>query len=91
MAGFRGTRNEAGRPKGALGKTTKETKELLQKIISKEIDNLGELLEQLDPLERVNAIAKFLPFIVAKQNQVSLLEQEPPRKIFIKVNRREID
>ncbi|WP_188050339.1 hypothetical protein [Flavobacterium sp. GP15] len=77
-----------GRTKGSLNKTTAETKELLQKIVSKEIDNLGELLEQLDPLERVNAIAKFLPFIVAKQSEVSLLEQEPPRKIIIKIPRR---
>jgi hypothetical protein len=80
-----------GRRLGSLNKTTAETKELLQKIVSKEIENLSDLLEQLEPLERVNAIAKFLPYIVPKQSEVSLLEQEQPRKIIIKVNRLEID
>lgn len=36
----------------------------------KEIDNLGELLEKLQPLERVNAIAKLLPYILPKQSEV---------------------
>jgi hypothetical protein len=76
-----------GRRLGSLNKTTAETKELLQKIVSKEIENLSDLLEQLEPLERVNAIAKFLPYIVPKQSEVSLLEQEQPRRILIKVNR----
>jgi hypothetical protein len=80
-----------GRTKGVPNKTTAETKELLQKIVSKEIENLSDLLEQLEPLERVNAIAKLLPYIVPKQSEVSLLEQEQPRKIIIKVNRLEID
>lgn len=78
-----------GRTKGSLNKTTAETKELLQKIVSKEIDNLGELLEKLEPLERVNAIAKLLPYIVPKQSEVSLIDQEPPRKIIIKMPKRE--
>jgi hypothetical protein len=85
MTGFKGTINRNGRPKGAVNKTTSETKELLQKIVSKEIENLSDLLEQLEPLERVNAIAKLLPYIVPKQSEVSLLEQEPPRKIIIKI------
>jgi hypothetical protein len=88
MNGFKGTINRNGRPKGAVNKTTSETKELLQKIVSKEIENLSDLLEQLEPLERVNAIAKLLPYIVPKQSEVSLLEQEPPRKIIIKIPRR---
>jgi hypothetical protein len=69
MSGFRGTRNVNGRPKGAVGKTTAETKELLQTILGKEINKLGLLLGKLEPLERVNAIAKLLPFIVPKQIQ----------------------
>jgi hypothetical protein len=78
-----------GRVAGTPNRTTKETKELLQKIVTKEIDNLGELLEKLEPLERVNSIAKLLPYIVPKQSEVSLNEYEAPRKLVIKVNRRE--
>lgn len=65
-----------GRTKGTPNRTTKETKEMLQKIVSKEIDNLGEMLEKLEPLERVNAIAKLLPYIVPKQSEVAITEPE---------------
>ncbi len=78
-----------GRAKGTPNRSTKETKELLQKIVNKEIDNLGEMLEQLEPLERVNAIAKLLPYIVPKQSELSLTEVEPPKKLIIKINRSE--
>ena len=80
-----------GRTKGTPNRTTAETKELLQKIVNKEIDNLGELLEKLEPLERVNAIAKLLPYIVPKTSEISLKENELPRKILIKIPRREIE
>lgn len=59
-----------GRVKGTPNRTTSETKDLLQTIVMKEIDNLGEMLEKLEPLERVNAIAKLLPYILPKQSEV---------------------
>jgi hypothetical protein len=59
-----------GRSKGTPNRTTAETKELLQKIVNKEIDSLSLLLEQLEPNERVNALSKLLPYIVPKQNEV---------------------
>ena len=59
-----------GRTKGTPNRTTAETKELLQKIVNKEIDNLSLLLEQLEPNERVNALSKLLPYIVPKQSEV---------------------
>ncbi|WKL47632.1 hypothetical protein Q1W71_22085 [Flavobacterium pectinovorum] len=77
-----------GRVAGTPNRTTKETKELLQKIVNNEIDNLGEMLGKLEPLERVNAIAKLLPYIVPKQSEVSVNEPETPKKLIIKVNRR---
>lgn len=89
MAGFRGTRNENGRPKGAVNKSTKETKEILQKIVSNQLDKIDDLLEKLEPKEKIDAIIKLLPYVVPKQSEVSLIENEPPKKIIIKVNRRE--
>ena len=59
-----------GRTKGTPNRTTAETKELLQTIVSKELDKLGAMLEQLEPNERINAIAKLLPYILPKQNEV---------------------
>ncbi len=59
-----------GRTKGTPNRTTAETKEVLQMIVSKELDKLGALLEQLEPNDRINAIAKLLPYIVPKQSEV---------------------
>lgn len=59
-----------GRAKGTPNRTTTETKALLQSIISEEIDNLAEMLDKLEPLERVNAVAKLLPYILPKQSEV---------------------
>ena len=78
-----------GRTKGTPNRNTTETKELLQKIVSNELDNITDLLEKLEPKERIDAVIKLLPYIVPKQSEVSITEPEPPRKILIKVNRRE--
>jgi hypothetical protein len=72
MAGFKGTRNVNGRPKGAVNKTTSETKELIQKIVSNELEGIADLLEQLPAKERVDAVIRLLPYIVPKQNEISI-------------------
>lgn len=65
-----------GRTAGAVNKTTAETKAILQKIVSNELDNLNEMLEQLEPKERLDAIIKLLPYIVPKQQIIALTENE---------------
>ncbi len=59
-----------GRIAGTPNRTTSETKELLQKIVGKELEKLGKIIEQLEPNDRVNAISKLLPYILPKQNEV---------------------
>ena len=61
-----------GRTKGTPNRTTAETKQLLQSIVSKELDKLGAMLEQLEPNDRINAIAKLLPYILPKQNEIAV-------------------
>ena len=65
-----------GRAKGTPNRTTAETKELLQAIISKELDKLGGMLEQLEPNERINAISKLLPYILPKQTEIAIETRE---------------
>mgnify|MGYP007068585126 CR=1 FL=1 len=67
----------SGRVKGTPNKTTAEARELLQKIVGKELDKLGALLSGLEPLERVNALAKLLPYILPKKQEVTLEQKEP--------------
>jgi 23S rRNA C2498 (ribose-2'-O)-methylase RlmM len=78
-----------GRTKGTVNRTTKETKEILQKIISNDLDNISDLLNKLEPKQRIDAVIKLLPYIVPKQTEVSVTEPELPRKILIKINRKE--
>jgi hypothetical protein len=89
MTGFKGIRNVNGRPKGAVNKTTAETKELIQKIVSNELDSITDLLEKLEPKERIDAVIKLLPYIVPKQSEVSITDPEPPKKLIIKIKRNE--
>ena len=72
MTGFKGTRNVNGRPKGAVNKTTAETKELLQKIVSNELETIAQRLELLDNKDRIDAIIRLLPYIVPKQSEISV-------------------
>ncbi len=64
--------NPKGRPKGTPNKTTKEIKEAIKTIIDAEFEQLDVYLEQLTPKERLDFIAKLLPYVVPKQSEVSL-------------------
>ena len=72
MKKFNGIPNLNGRPKGSLNKSTAETKELLQKIVSNELEGIAERLEKLDNKERIDAVIKLLPYIVPRQTEVSI-------------------
>lgn len=61
-----------GRVVGTPNRTTAETKDILQKIVGKELDKLGKILEQLEPIEKVNAICKLLPYLIPKQSENTL-------------------
>ena len=61
-----------GRTAGAVNKTTAETKEILKKIVSVEIDNINGLLDKLEPKERLDVIIKLLPYILPKQNEIAI-------------------
>lgn len=62
----------SGRKAGTPNKTTAEARELLQKVVGKELDKLGTLLAGLEPIDRVNALAKLLPYILPKQSEITV-------------------
>ena len=70
--GFRGIRNNEGRPKGAVNKTTAQTKKIIEKLVSSELKNIDSLLEQLEPKERVNALIKLLAFVIPKNSHIEI-------------------
>ena len=70
--GFRGIRNNEGRPKGAVNRTTAQTKKIIEKLVASELKNIDSLLEQLDPKERVNALIKLLAFVIPKNSHIEI-------------------
>lgn len=78
-----------GRTVGAVNKTTKETRELIQSIVSKQFEDIDDLLDKLEPKERIDAIIKLLPYVVPKQSELAITEPEQPKKLIIKINRDE--
>lgn len=72
MTGFRGVRNANGRPKGAVNRTTAQTKKLIEKLVASELKNIDSLLEQLEPKERVDAIIKLLAYVIPKNTHIEI-------------------
>lgn len=62
--------NPKGRPKGALNRNTAELKEALKTILDAELEKVQEYLELLEPKERLDFVAKLLPYVVPKQSEV---------------------
>lgn len=75
--------NPKGRPKGTPNKTTKEIKEAIKTIINAEFEQLDVYLEQLTPKERLDFLAKLLPYVVPKQSEVSLESEKTVTISFI--------
>lgn len=78
-----------GRKIGTPNKTTAETRNFIQNVVNNELTFIEDLMLELTPKERVDTLIKLLPFIVPKTSEVSILEPEVPRKILIKIPRRE--
>lgn len=69
-----------GRVAGTPNRTTAETKELIQKLVGKELETITELLDKLDPKERIDVIIKLMNFVVPKQSYIELeteIKQKP--------------
>ncbi len=59
-----------GRQLGTPNRTSSETKEALQAILSKEIEHIPTLLNELSPKDKLDALIKLMPYIIPKQTEV---------------------
>ena len=60
-----------GRAKGTPNKTTSSIREWLTKLVNKNKRQIQQDLDALDPKSRLEALAKFLPYIAPKQQAVA--------------------
>lgn len=64
MAGFKGTRNEKGRPKGTPNKETAQVRESFKLLVENNIDTLQTDLDSLKPIERIKVIIDLAKFVM---------------------------
>ena len=62
--GFKGTRNENGRPKGATNKDTAEIRNSFQYLIENNLEQLENDLKELKPFERIKVILELSKFVL---------------------------
>jgi len=73
--------NPKGRPPGAPNKTTAAIRENLEIALKGEIEKIPELLSKLEPKDRLEAIARLLPYISPKLQAAYLQEDTGPTVI----------
>ena len=66
-----------GRKKGTPNRLTKELRTILKNVLYNELDNIEELLESLEPKERLELVIKILPFIIPKEDKIGHTYNEP--------------
>ncbi len=55
----------------------KSLRESLKELMQREIDNLPDLLDQMEPKERINAICRLMPFVFPKLEAINATDGEP--------------
>jgi 23S rRNA C2498 (ribose-2'-O)-methylase RlmM len=65
-----------GRTKGTKNLKTSETKEIIQSIVRNQMEDVEELLNKLEPNDRINAIIKLISFVVPKQSTIEIDNKE---------------
>lgn len=64
--------NPKGRKKGVPNKATSDVKDAIKTIIDAEFEQLDTYLVQLTAKERLDFLAKLLPYVLPKQSEVTL-------------------
>ena len=73
----KGHKKLGGRKKGIPNKSTTQIRELLNSVLQEEIERVPEYFNAItDPKQRLDALAKLLPFIVPKMQSIKEVKQE---------------
>lgn len=72
--GFKkGREKTGGRKKGTPNRTTKESREAINRLVTLASDELEEKIQSLDAKELVDLISTFAPYLIVKKNELGLL------------------
>lgn len=62
--GFKGTRNENGRPKGTPNKDTAQIRNSFQLLIENNLEQIKQDLQDLEPKDRIRVILELAKFVI---------------------------
>jgi hypothetical protein len=74
-----------GRVKGSLNHNSKEVRNIIKEVIDNELLNIEDLLNELQPRERLDFIIKLLPYVLSK------LAPEPIEKPIENIRKFEVE
>lgn len=81
--------NPAGRPKGSKNRNPEQVRKLLTDTLSGHLEKIPEYLEALEsPKEKLDALAKFLPYI-AQRLQATEYHERQSVEDFLKMSQEE--
>ena len=66
-----------GRQKGTPNKLTKEIRTVLKDLIYRELDEIQEQLDSLEPKQRIELVIKLIPYVLPKVDSISHSANEP--------------
>ncbi len=68
--------NRGGRQPGSQNKVTREVKELISDVLQKEFKDIESRLKSLAPKDRIELTIKLLPYVVPRQQDIKLEEEQ---------------
>lgn len=76
------TKGNGGRPPGAVNKSTKMAKEMVVEFVEKALPTALSKLEQIEnPKEYLDALSKFIAYVVPKQSEVEVTDNRIKVKV----------
>lgn len=76
-----------GRKKGTPNKLTGMVRDMISDSVSKELQSLPYLLDQLEPREKIDAIIKLLPYLIPKIQHQPIEDQEKKETLQERIQR----
>jgi hypothetical protein len=74
MKGFKGTPNREGRPAGAKNKLSNEIREMIHLLVSDNLPQLQQDLNDMKPTDRVKAVLELASFVVPKLKAIEFVD-----------------
>jgi hypothetical protein len=65
-----------GRTEGTPNKINRDLREVLKKVVDKELVNIEKTLAELEPKDRLEIIVKLLPYLITKAEQQINIEHK---------------